>query len=419
MPALCRDCLERFDAPAGSRCPSCGSPRMLVHPRLWSFAIAHCDCDAFYAAVEKRDNPDLRDRPVIVGGGVRGVVSTACYLARLRGVRSAMPMVQAVRLCPEAAVVRPRFAAYEEASRAIRALMEGLTDRVEPLSLDEAFLDLRGTERVHAAPPALVLARFALAVEREVGVTLSIGLSENKFLAKLASDLDKPRGFAVLARDEAVERLSARPVSDLWGVGEAGRQALARAGIHRIRDLERWDIEALRTRFGSLGERLWHLARGEDARPVCRDRPIRSISHELTFEADLLDHDRLDGHLWRLSEKVSARAKTRGLAGRVVLLKLKRADHSLLTRRTTLREPTQMADTLYRTGRLLFDSVPEAGPFRLLGVGLGGICPAVDADRLGDLLDPDTARRRAAERAADAIRSRWGEAAIVKGRALR
>jgi DNA polymerase-4 len=389
------------------------------HPELHALSIAHMDCDAFFAAVEKRDDPALRDVPVIVGGGRRGVVSTACYLARIKGVRSAMPMFQALRLCPEAVVVKPRFAAYLEASRAIRAMMEELTPRIEPLSLDEAFLDLSGTERLHGAPPAVMLARLTRRMERELGLTGSVGLSHNKFLAKVASDLDKPRGFSVIGRAETVAFLAPRPVRLIWGIGPAGQEALERAGIRVVGDVARWERRDLQARFGHLGDRLWHLARGEDAREVHEREVEKSISNETTFHADTADRDALDGHVWRMSEKVSGRAKAKGHAGSVVVLKLKRHDHRLLTRRTSLREPTQVADLIYRAARALLDQVEEPGPFRLLGVGLSGIVDASAADREGDLLDPGAARRIRAERAADAIRARFGTDAILKGRALR
>ncbi|TNC47876.1 DNA polymerase IV [Rubellimicrobium rubrum] len=418
MPALCRDCLHRFDS-GDRRCPACRSPRVTTHPELFDLSIAHMDCDAFFAAVEKRDNPDLRDVPVIVGGGKRGVVSTACYLARIRGVRSAMPMFEALRLCPEAVVVKPRFAAYVEASRAIRAMMEELTDRIEPLSLDEAFLDLSGTERLHGAAPATMLARLTRRMQAELGLTGSIGLSHNKFLAKVASDLDKPRGFSVIGRAETQGFLEPQPVRLIWGIGPAGQEALGRAGIRTIGDLLRWDRRDLHARFGHMGERLWHLARGQDVRAVNSDRDTKSISNETTFHQDTADRDLLDGHVWRLAEKVSSRAKAQELAGRVVVLKLKRSDHHLLTRRVALREPTQIADAIYRAARGLLDQVSELGPFRLLGVGLAEITGGDLADREGDMLDPDAARRARAERAADAIRAKFGDGAILKGRALR
>ncbi|EKE44148.1 DNA polymerase IV [Oceaniovalibus guishaninsula JLT2003] len=421
MPSLCRDCLTPFDdlPEAARRCPACGGRRLLRHPELFDLGIAHMDCDAFYASVEKRDDPSLRDKPVIVGGGRRGVVTTACYIARIKGVRSAMPMFQALKLCPEAVIVRPRFDAYAEASRAVRALMDELTPSVEPLSLDEAFMDLTGTARLHGAPPAIMLARLVRRMQAEIGITGSIGLSHNKFLAKIASDLDKPRGFAVIGRAETAAFLRDKPVRLIWGVGQVTQRSLDAAGIRTFADLLRWDRRDLIQRFGGTGDRLWHLARGEDRRRVSAHTPVKGISNETTFNENTGDPDVLDGHIWRLSEKVSGRAKAKGLVGGVVLLKLKRADHSLLSRRLTLRAPTQIADTIYRTARGLFDPVAARGPFRLLGVGLSDLKPADSAVASGDLLDPHAAARARAERAADAIRARWGNAAIVKGRALR
>ncbi|MCA3445441.1 MAG: DNA polymerase IV [Rhodobacter sp.] len=417
MPALCRDCLTRFSG--GPRCPACRSPRLVAHAELETLAIAHMDCDAFYASVEKRDNPALRDQPVIVGGGKRGVVSTCCYIARISGVRSAMPMFQALRLCPQAVVVKPRMSVYADVSRQIRALMERLTPAIEPLSLDEAFLDLSGTGRLHGAPPAVLLSRLVRQMEEGLGITGSIGLSHNKFLAKIASDLDKPRGFSVIGRADTADFLRPKPVRIIWGVGEAGQAALAAAGIRTIADLLRWDRRDLQARFGSMGDRLFHLARGEDTRPVNRDERMKSVSAETTFDEDTSDPDVLDGHLWRLAERVADRAKAKDLAGRTVTLKLKRADFRIVTRRHSLPDPTQTADRLYREARALYDAARDPGPFRLIGVGLSELTPADEADRLSDLLDPQAATRRAAERATDAIRARFGKDAIIRGRALR
>ncbi|MCA8880277.1 MAG: DNA polymerase IV [Rhodobacteraceae bacterium] len=417
MPALCRDCLTAFDA--GPRCPACLSPRVLTHPELFDLSIAHMDCDAFYASVEKRENPDLADKPVIVGGGRRGVVSTCCYIARIKGVRSAMPMFQALKLCPEAVVVRGRMETYVQVSRQIRNMMESLTPSVEPLSLDEAFLDLTGTARLHGAPPAIMLARLARRIETELRLTVSIGLSHNKFLAKIASDLDKPRGFSVIGRAETLDFLGDRPVRLIWGVGPSAQAALDSAGIRNFADLRRWERRDLGQRFGEFGDRLWHLARGEDSRRVSPHSAPKSISNETTFATDTADPDLLDGHIWRLSEKVSDRAKAKDLAGRVVTLKLKRANHEILTRRHALRSATQLADTIYREARALFDRSADAGPYRLIGIGLSELCPAAGSDTTEDLLDPAARTRAAAERAADRIRARFGADAIVKGRSLR
>lgn len=418
MPALCRDCLQRFDD-APRRCPACRSPRVLAHPELWDLSIAHVDCDAFYASVEKAQDPTLASKPVIIGGGRRGVVSTCCYVARIRGVRSAMPMFKALALCPDAVVIRPRMDLYVTLSRRIRALMEALTPAVEPLSLDEAFLDLTGTARLHGAPPAVLLARLVRQVETDMGISASIGLSHNKFLAKVASDLDKPRGFAVIGRAETAAFLEHRPVRLIWGVGAATQQALEGAGIRTFSDLRRWDRRDLHARFGSSGDRLWSLARGEDLRRVTPHEAPRSISHETTFNEDTADRDLLEGHVWRLSEKTADRAKARDLAGRTVTLKLKRADHRLLTRRCTLRDPTQIADRIWRTAHQLLEDARDPGPFRLIGVGLSDLTDATGADPSGDLLDPQAAARARAERATDAIRARFGPDSIVKGRALR
>ncbi|MGD9294654.1 MAG: DNA polymerase IV [Roseobacter sp.] len=417
MPSLCRDCFADFSE--ASRCPTCGSPRIVSHPELHTLSIAHMDCDAFYASVEKRDDPGLENKPVIIGGGRRGVVSTACYVARIRGVRSAMPMFKALRLCPDAVVIKPRMEAYVEASRAIRALIEELTPDIEPLSLDEAFIDLSGTERLHRAPPAVMLARLVKRMQTELGLTGSIGLSHNKFLAKVASDLDKPRGFSVIGKAETNEFLRDKPVRLIWGVGSATQAALEKAGIRSFADLLRWERTDLVARFGSMGDRLWHLARGEDNRRVSANAPVKSISNETTFHEDTSDPDLLDGHLWRMAEKVSDRAKARRLAGRVVTLKLKRSNHTLLSRQTSLRDGTQMADTIYRRAKELFDQLGDQGPFRLLGCGLSDLIPEDAADLSGDLLDPKSRQRTAAERATDKIRHRYGADAILKGRSLR
>ena len=417
MPALCRDCLATFEA--GSRCPECLGVRVISHPELFDLTIAHMDCDAFYASVEKRDNPELRNKPVIIGGGRRGVVSTACYIARIAGVRSAMPMFQALKLCPNAVVLRPRGEAYAKASRAIRNMMSKLTPDVEPLSLDEAFMDLSGTAKLHGAPPAMMLARLVKQMETELGLTGSIGLSHNKFLAKLASDLDKPRGFAVIGKAETASFLHDRPVSMIWGVGATTRQALEAAGIRRFSDLLQWEKQDLAARFGNMGERLWHLARGQDDRRVSPHAPVKSISKETTFEEDISDPELLDGHLWRLAEQVADRAKAKGLAGRVITLKLKRADHRQLTRRLSLPYPTQLADRIYRISNKLLALVNDTGPWRLIGVGIGGLCPGEYAHSGADLLDPQAVKRAGAELATDRIRARYGQDAIRKGRSLR
>ncbi len=311
---FCRDCLGDLEF-TGRRCGTCGSPRLVRHRALPVLTLAHIDCDAFYTTVEKRDNPELADKPVIIGGGKRGVVSAACYIARTFGVRSAMPMFKALALCPSAVVVRPDMAKYVRVGREVRHAMQALTPLVEPLSIDEAFLDLSGTERVHGMIPAKVLARFARDVERDIGITVSVGLSCNKFLAKIASDLDKPRGFAALDQEEARAMLAEKPVGFIFGVGPATQERLIQRGFRTIADLQRADEIELMKQFSTEGRRLWRLARGIDDRSVVPDRGAKTISSETTFENDIRDFATLERLLWRLSEKVSLRLKNGELAG--------------------------------------------------------------------------------------------------------
>lgn len=415
-PALCRDCFARI--PAGRRCVDCGSPRLLSHPELFGLTIAHLDCDAFFAAVEKRDDPSLANKPVIVGGGRRGVVSTACYIARTYGIGSAMPMFKALAACPDAVVIKPDFARYKAAGGQIRAMMEALTPAVEPLSLDEAFLDLTGTERLHRLSAAEVLVRLAKQVERTVRITVSIGLSHNKFLAKIASDLKKPRGFAVIGRAETLDFLAAQPIALIWGVGKAMQSKLERDGLTRIGQLQQMDEADLLRRYGSMGSRLYRLSRGLDSRAVCADAPAKSHSSETTFSEDIADYERLEPVLWRQCEKVSAALKRKDLAGWTVTLKLKTARHKILTRSRQLSAPTQLSNVLFETGRALLKPETRAAlPYRLLGIGASGLVGAAAADA-PDLIEPGRSRRAAAERAMDRLRAKYGDAAVIKGRSL-
>ena len=417
MTAFCRDC---FTPSSGSetRCSGCGGRRILHHDELPHLSIAHLDCDAFYAAVEKRDNPELRDKPVIVGGGKRGVVSTACYIARIHGVGSAMPMFKALKACPEAVVIKPNMEKYSQVGREVRALMRDLTPQVEPLSIDEAFLDLTGTERLHVAIPALTLAKLAKRIEDQIEITVSIGLSHNKFLAKVASDLEKPRGFSVIGKAETRAFLAAQPVSIIWGVGKALKSALNRDGIRQVSDLQRLEKEQLMKRYGMMGSRLYHLSRGEDSRVINPLGEAKSISAETTFNSDISNVDELSRQLWRLAEKVSRRAKNSGVAGQTVVLKLKTARFKIRTRNRKLPEPTQLADVIYRTARPLLQKEATGIPFRLIGVGISQLCPEERADP-PDLLDPAASQRAKAERAMDELREKFGSKAIEKGRSLR
>jgi DNA polymerase-4 len=415
-PGLCRDCGAAV-GPAAGRCPACGSPRLLRHAELDALAIAHLDCDAFYATIEKRDDPSLADQPVIVGGGRRGVVAACCYVARTYGIHSAQPMFKALRLCPHATVIRPNMAKYAAAGREVRRLLLDTTPLVEPISIDEAFLDLSGTERLHHGSPARTLALLARRIEREIGITVSIGLSYNKFLAKVASDLDKPRGFAVIGRAEAMGFLAPKPVTLIWGVGKALMKRLERDGISRIETLQIMDEKTLVGRYGVIGRRLYNFSRGIDGRHVDPGGVAKSVSAETTFDEDLSDAAALRGRLWPLCEKVAARLKAKEIAGRVVTLKLKTADFHIRARSATLAAPTQLAEVLYRIGADLLAAEAQGEAFRLIGIGVSTLAEAREADP-PSLLDPGAARRARVERAIDAVRARLGDDAIAKGRGL-
>ncbi|QUS40377.1 DNA polymerase IV [Tardiphaga alba] len=407
---FCRDCLADLDLRA-KRCTACGSPRLVRHHALPSLTLAHIDCDAFYATVEKRDNPALNDHPVIIGGGKRGVVSAACYIARTYGVRSAMPMFKALDLCPEAKVIRPDMAKYVRVGREVRQAMQALTPLVEPLSIDEAFLDLAGTQRLHGMITAKVLAKFAADVERDIGITVSVGLSVNKFLAKIASDLDKPRGFAVLDQADAVALLADKPVGFIYGVGPATQDRLSQRGFRKVGDLQRADETELMKQFGGEGRRLWRLARGIDDRLVVADRGAKTISNETTFNEDIRDFATLEKILWRLSEKVSERLKSGELSGTTITLKLKTADFRQRTRSQSIQSPTQLAKRIFDISREMLSKEIDGTAFRLIGTGVSALRPGEEA---GDenMLDRRSAH---AERAMDALKKKFGSAAVIRG----
>jgi len=415
MPSLCRDCDHLAEAPF-ARCPACGSRRVVAHPELLALSVAHVDCDAFFASVEKRDRPDLLTKPVIVGGGRRGVVAAACYVARTRGVRSAMPMFKALAACPDAVVIKPDMAKYAACARDVRRLMEALTPMVQPLSIDEAVLDLAGTAALHRAPPAVVLARFARAVERELRITVSIGLARNRLMAKLAAERDKPRGFAVLGA-EATAWLADQPVTLLPGVGPALARKLNAAGFTRLGQLALLDPREAARRFGEEGPSLCARARGEDSRRVTPDREAKSISAETTFETDLRTAEELEKPLWRMCEKLARRLKEKELAAGGVVLKLKTAEFETRSRHARLANPTCLPETLFRAARPLLAKEATGAAFRLIGIGAQPLAPGAEADP-PDLADPDAARRAAKWNAVEALRQRFGATAVVSGRGL-
>ncbi len=420
-PGLCRNCRAPVLSPA-NRCGECGSPRLVFHPEINNLAIAHIDCDAFYASVEKRDDPSLRDRPVIVGGGQRGVVSAACYIARIKGVHSAMPMFKALKLCPEAVVIRPDMKKYVEVGRQVRTLMQAITPLVEPLSIDEAFLDLSGTERLHHASPAASLIKLTQSIEAECGVTASVGLSYNKSMAKLASDLDKPRGFAVLGRDDGLAFLADQPVNRIWGVGKALHRKLLADGISTIGQLRARDEATLVRRYGSIGHRLYNFSRGRDTRRVNPTSLPKNVSTESTFHQDIGDIEGLKQRLWPLCERLSDRLKAKELAGQTLVLKLKSSKFRTTTRSQSLAWPTQLADTIYQYAVPLLENAMGAAPpgsaFRLIGIGVANLKPASEADP-PDLADPDAGQRKRVENVIDDVRERLGRDAIARGRGLR
>jgi DNA polymerase-4 len=415
MSAFCRDCLAEARAGA-KRCKACGSLRILAHDELDTLSIAHMDCDAFYAAIEKRDNPSLIDKPVIVGGSSRrGVVSTCCYVARINGVRSAMPMFKALQLCPQAVVIKPDFTKYTAAAKAIRALMMDLTPQVEPLSLDEAFVDLSGTERLHGLSPAKLMARLAKQIEKDVGISVSIGLSFNKFLAKLASELDKPRGFAVIGKAEAIAFLRDKPIGYIRGAGAALQARLAKDGITHIAQIQDANVKDLAKRYGNTGLWLHRLANAQDTRAVEPDGELKSISSETTFDINVSNYEELEAVLWRQAERVSARAKASGHGGRTVVLKLKTAGFKIRTRSISLDSPTQLADRIFRTAREALRREADGTAYRLLGVGISQLALESECDP-ADLVDDGSSKRAATERAMDKVRAKFGGSAVIKGR---
>lgn len=417
MPTICRQCGRAYENSHPARCVDCGAPRFISHPELHDLSIAHIDCDAFYATVEKRDDPSLADRPVVVGGRKRGVVMACCYIARTRGLRSAMPMYQALKLCPDAVVISPDMGKYQRIGREVRRLMQDTTPLIEPLSVDEAFLDLSGTERLHNGSPAQTLVRLIHRIEADIGVTASIGLSYNKFLAKTASDLDKPRGFAVIGREEALDFLAPRPVATIWGVGASMQRRLERDGFRTVGQLRSVDEQDLVARYGAIGQRLAGISRGLDVRRVNPNGGAKSISSETTFGSDIVAAQDLAQRLWPLCEKVAKRLKKSTLAAGGITLKVKTADFRIYTRSRKLSAPTQLAETIYQTARPLIEELADGRRFRLIGIGTSHLADAEEANQM-TMLGEETARDTKIADAVDAVRDRFGDPAIQKGRSL-
>lgn len=416
---VCRDCAAGFTGPVIGRCTNCNSPRLVWHDEIDRLTVAHLDCDAFYAAVEKRDNPELANRPVIIGGGQRGVVATACYIARTYGVHSAQPMFKARQACPDAVIISPDMAKYSAVSGQVRQLMESWTPLIQPLSIDEAFLDLSGTERLHGKCAAQSLVTLATQIEQQLGITVSIGLSYNKSMAKLASELDKPRGFACLGQQEIIPFLADKPVSWIWGVGKATRARLYKDGITHIGQLQQRGESDLVAHYGKFGYRLYRFSRGEDSRPVETRRQAKSISAETTFATDISDPAHLERRLWQLCEKVSHRAKAAGQCGTGVTLKLKTKDFRIRTRSAQLSAPSNLAAEVFQHAQRLLAQETTGTAFRLIGIGLTGLeqpGAAQQQPQQQTLLSDPAPRHHVVEQALDAVRGKFGPHAIDKGR---
>jgi len=417
MISLCRTC--EFEFQDDGSCPRCHSPLVIAHPELNQFTIAHVDCDAFFASVEKKLNPSLQDKPVIVGFGQRGVVSTACYIARIKGVKSAMPMYKALQLCPEAVVVKPRLNTYTPISKEIKKIMLHLTPSVEFVSIDEAYLDLGGRFSAHKKNPAQLLVKLTKRIESELGLTVSVGLSYNRYLAKIASNLNKPKGFSVIGKSEIETLLPSFSLRVIPGIGKTFLKTLNCQGLYTIADIKALSQEELEERFCSTGARLWHVARGIDFQKQKTSRSIQSISNETTFSVDLSDLAQLEGHAWRLLVKVSDRAKKKKCVGKTVILKLKKTNHTVLTRQMTLHIPTNLASQLFPVVQSLLKKTHEQGPFRLLGVGLKDLIDETTVHHHELLLSPLEKLEIKAELVSDSIRKKYGADALISGRALK
>jgi DNA polymerase-4 len=399
------------------RCQKCSSPRLLRHSELHDLCIAHIDCDAFYASVEKRDNPRLKNKAVIVGGGKRGVVAACCYISRIKGIRSAMPMYKALRACPEAIVISPNMHKYIQVGQEVKNLMHETTPLIESLSIDEAFLDLSGTQKLHNGSPAKTLLKLIHRIEKEIGITASVGLSYNKFLAKTASDIGKPRGFSIIGREEALDFLSLRPIGSIWGVGQSMRHQLENDGLMTIDQLRAVPEHNLTKKYGKIGKRLFHFARGEDTRIVQPNNKPKSISKETTFTNNIKNLEQLQELLWPLCEKISNQLKNKKLAARTITIKLKTINFKTITRSRTFQQPTQLAEIIYQEAKLLLKPEVDGRSYRLIGIGVRQFSEPRGADQT-DLLDNKNRKISEIEDVIETVRTKFGHPSIKKGRAF-
>ena len=411
---FCRDCYNQSKE-ISNKCEICFSPRIIQHNEISNLEIAHIDCDAFYASVEKRDNPKLKNKPVIIGGGNRGVVSTACYIARIKGIHSAMPIYKAKKLCPEAIIISPNIKKYRIVSNQIRDLMKELTPIIEPISLDEAFLDLKGTYRLHKKIPAILLAKLVNKIENELNITASVGLSFNKYLAKVCSDLDKPKGFSVLGKNEAHFFLKDKPVNLLWGVGSKFKTKLNSDGIINIGQIQKMDEKELIKRYGVMGLHISQLSKGKDSRAVKANRQIKSISHEITFSKNIKNKKELEDILVNLSQKIAFRAKSSELGGKTINLKLKTKDFKLISRSKTISQPTQLERIIYKVAKELLYNEKNNYEYRLIGLGISELKEERFCD-LGDLIDLKYNNEKNIDTAINSLRAKFGDNIIERGK---
>jgi len=380
--------------------------------------ILHVDMDAFYASVEIRDNPALRGKPVIVGGSPqrRGVVAAASYAARSFGVHSAMPMARALALCPQAVLITPRLAVYAEVSSQIREIFARYTPYIEPLSLDEAFLDVSDCEKLFSGARTIATA-IKQAIRDELELVASVGVAPNKFLAKIASDINKPDALVVVDADGVRGFLDPLPVGRLWGAGRATVAVFERMGIRSIGQLRRQSEAWLVSHFGKQGSHLWQLAHGIDNREVISDAQAKSISHETTFGEDLRDREALEAWLLHLTEQVAWRLRRAGLRGRVVQLKLRFPDFKTITRSHTLSEASASTDTLWQTARRLFRANwPGTPAIRLIGIGVAGLSDAQALQIQADLFTAASEKSLQVDALTDAINMRFGPSTLQRGR---
>jgi len=418
---VCRDCFSYGYAGgemALQQCPECASGRIVQHAELFELHLAHIDCDAFYCSIEKRDNPELADRPVIVGGGDRGVVAAACYVARQYGIRSAMPSWRAKQACPELVVLRPRMAHYQMISRQIKQMMLSLTPLVQSLSIDEAFVDMSGTEKLHIKPAAVMLAQFQADIEKQIGITVSVGLSYNKSLAKISSDQDKPHGYFVLGRTQAQSWLATQPCSIIFGLGKRATERLQAEGILRVGDIQTAPLAQLQSILGNDAARIKALASGQDERAVQPSQKAKSISSETTFATDISELESLLAIAERQSQNVSKQLKQKSVRGRTITLKLKTARHKIITRSVTIGQPTQMAFRIFsEIRRLLEKQIDGKTSYRLLGVGVELSAEMAEASFFTEEHE-SLFRKEKLEQAVDSIQSKLGQDSITTGRQL-